>query len=82
MGLRTTEGDEKRLGPATTLYETVALSFVIPSTRISCFTALTSDHSCGSPLREPHAVDRSRNSRQEIRGSRGICSSADLSWKR
>jgi hypothetical protein len=24
-------------------------------------------------LREPHAVDRSRNSRQEIRGSRGIC---------
>jgi hypothetical protein len=31
MGLRSTKGYEKRLGPATTLYETVALSFVIPS---------------------------------------------------
>jgi hypothetical protein len=31
MGLRPTEGDEKRLGPATTFYGTVALSFVIPS---------------------------------------------------
>jgi hypothetical protein len=29
MGLRPTEGDEKRLGPATTFHETVALSFVI-----------------------------------------------------
>jgi hypothetical protein len=31
VGLRLTQGDEKRLGPATTLYGTVALSFVIPS---------------------------------------------------
>ena len=31
MGLWPTQGDEKRFGPATTLYETVALSFVIPS---------------------------------------------------
>jgi hypothetical protein len=31
MGLRPTEDDEKRLGPATTFYGTVALSFVIPS---------------------------------------------------
>jgi hypothetical protein len=31
MGLRRTQGDEKCLGPATTLYQTVALSFVIPS---------------------------------------------------
>ena len=31
MGLWPTGGDEKRLGPATTLYRTVALSFVIPS---------------------------------------------------
>src|ERR1700723_1118046 len=30
-------------------------------------------HLCGSPQREPHAVVRSRNARQEIRGSRGIC---------
>jgi hypothetical protein len=30
MGLRPTQGDEKRLGPATTLYGTIALSFVIP----------------------------------------------------
>jgi hypothetical protein len=43
MGLWPTQGDEKRLGPATTLYATVALSFVIPErTRISYFTALTS----------------------------------------
>jgi hypothetical protein len=31
MGLWPTKGDEKRLGPATTFYGTVALSFVIPS---------------------------------------------------
>jgi hypothetical protein len=31
MGLRPAQGDEKRLGPATTLYETAALPFVIPS---------------------------------------------------
>jgi hypothetical protein len=31
MGLRPTQGDEKRLNPATTLDGTVALSFVIPS---------------------------------------------------
>jgi hypothetical protein len=30
MGLRPTQGDEKSLRPATTLYRTVALSFVIP----------------------------------------------------
>jgi len=31
MDLWPTQGDEKRLGPATTLYGAVALSFVIPS---------------------------------------------------
>ena len=31
MGLRPTQVDEKRLGAATTLDATVALSFVIPS---------------------------------------------------
>ena len=31
MGLRPTQADEKRLGPATTIYGTKALSFVIPS---------------------------------------------------
>ena len=31
MGLRPTQGDEKRLGPAAAIYETLALSFVIPS---------------------------------------------------
>ena len=31
MGLWPTQGDEKRLGSAATLYEAVALSFVIPS---------------------------------------------------
>jgi hypothetical protein len=36
MDLRPTQGDEKRLGPATTLYGTVALSFVIPRSRLAC----------------------------------------------
>jgi hypothetical protein len=31
MGLRPTQGDEKRFGPPTTLYGAVALPFVIPS---------------------------------------------------
>jgi hypothetical protein len=31
MGQRPTQGDEKSLRPATTLYRTVAPSFVIPS---------------------------------------------------
>ena len=35
MGLRPTQGDEKRLGPATTRYGTVALPFVIPTERRS-----------------------------------------------
>jgi hypothetical protein len=38
MGQRPTQCDEKSLRPATTLYRTVALSFVIP-TRISCHVA-------------------------------------------
>src|ERR1700733_10122651 len=32
-------------------------------------------------LKRTTAVDRSRNSQQEIQGNRGICSSADVSWK-
>jgi hypothetical protein len=36
MGLRPTQGDEKRPGPATTLFRTVALSFVIPRRRLAC----------------------------------------------
>jgi hypothetical protein len=35
MGLGPTQGDEKRLGPATTFYGTVALPFVIPSSRLA-----------------------------------------------
>jgi hypothetical protein len=42
-------------------------------TRISYFRSSHRCHLCGSPQREPHAVVRSRNPRQEIRGSRGIC---------
>ena len=43
MGLWPTQGDEKRLGPATTLYGTVALSFVIPKRSalysLGCFSS-------------------------------------------
>jgi hypothetical protein len=42
MGLPPTQGDEKRLGPATTLYATVVLSFVIPT------GAKRSGGTCGS----------------------------------
>ena len=35
MGLRSTQGNGKRLGPASTLYQTVTLSFVIPSSRLA-----------------------------------------------
>ena len=38
-------------------------------------------HLCGSPQREPHAVVRSRNSRQEIRGSRGTCGAPEPKTK-
>ena len=31
MSIRPIQGDEKHLGPATTLYKTAAISFVIPS---------------------------------------------------
>jgi hypothetical protein len=82
MGHRPTQGDEKRplssnrspwqLGPPLCHPE---------RTRISYFTALASATNVVL-LKENHmGVDRSRNSRQEIRGSRGICSSADPSWK-
>jgi hypothetical protein len=35
MGLRPTQGDEKRLGPATTFHVIATLSFVIPSSRLA-----------------------------------------------
>ena len=42
MGLRPTQGDEKRLGPASTFYATVTLSLSSrpKRTRISCIAAL------------------------------------------
>jgi hypothetical protein len=42
MGLRPTQGDEKRLGSATTLYRTVTLSLSSrpKRTRISCHAVL------------------------------------------
>jgi hypothetical protein len=65
---------ERCLGSATALSLQRPSPFCHPErTRISCFTTLTGDHGCGSLQREPHAADRSRNSRQEIRGRRGIC---------
>src|ERR1700729_1210836 len=68
------QGDEKHLESSNHFPGKRRPSICHPErTRISCFTALTGDHVCGSPKREPHAVDRSRNSRQEIWGSRGIC---------
>ncbi len=36
MGLWPTECNENRLGPATTLYNPAAVSFVIPSKRLAC----------------------------------------------
>jgi hypothetical protein len=59
---------------ATVLSHSTALSFL--SSRAYPDFLLHSSHRChlcGSPQREPHAVVRSHNRRQEIRGSRGIC---------
>ncbi len=35
MGLRPTQGNEKRIGPAPALYGTANLPFVIPSSRLA-----------------------------------------------
>jgi hypothetical protein len=51
-------------------------------TRISYITALTAATHVVLPKENHTQPDRSRNSEQEIRGSRGICGSAGLSWKR
>jgi hypothetical protein len=46
---------------------------VIPSVPGFPTSGSHQDHECGSLQREPHEADRSRNSQQEIRGSRGTC---------
>jgi hypothetical protein len=46
MGLRPTQADEKRLGPATTFYGTNALSFVIPSNRLAEASRERNDKAC------------------------------------
>jgi hypothetical protein len=82
MGLWPTEGDEKRLGPATTFYGTVALSFVIPSVpRISYFTALATATYVVLPKENHMQLTEAATLDRKSGGSRGICSSADLSWK-
>jgi hypothetical protein len=95
LGLWPIQGDEKRLGPATTLYATIALSFVLPSSQLAEASRERNDQTPvrATEARVPHIslvfremwdttvrdaqLDRCRQER-----SRGICSSADLSWKR
>ena len=64
------------IGPATTSIESSPFRFVIPSvTRISYFTALANATYVVLRKENRHAsVIEAVNSRQEIRGSRGICS--------
>jgi hypothetical protein len=96
LDLKNASVQQRPFHPVTALSLQRSSPFCHPErTRISCFTALTADPGCGSLQREPHAADRSRNSRQEIRGSRGICgaplvcpaptglhqSSKESSWK-
>ena len=66
---------ERCLGSATALSVERPSPFCHPErTRISCCTAfIGGPGNVVSLQREPHAADRSRSSRQEIRGSRGIC---------
>jgi hypothetical protein len=56
MGLRLTEGDEKRFGPATTFYGTVALSFVIPSEaeRLWAMSRAGGEFGCGKGVDAIH----------------------------
>ena len=64
----------KRLGSATTLYGTVAISFVIPSEPGFPTSQLPLAPLMWFSLKRTTCSNRSRNSRLEIRGSRGICS--------
>jgi hypothetical protein len=68
MSLWPTQGDEKRIGPATALYGTVALSFVIP-TRISCHVALDKIACAPFSQGKAHEVRPRHQVPQEIRGS-------------
>ena len=56
---------------ATTLPGRTALPFVISTEADPDFLLriASNDHVCGSPWREPHAINQRHRSRQEIRGS-------------
>ncbi len=84
--LRPTQVDEKPL-----LRFTTNLSSRPKRTRISYFTAPDNGHECGPQQRGPHALDRPRDSRQEIRGSgversavpfqaEAMCFSTERTW--
>src|SRR5882757_3315665 len=84
MGPRPTQGDEKSLRPATTLYRTVALSFVIPSEAEGSAVPRTFR---GHVFRQSAAerrdlcVDASSWKCFSTERSRGTCGSTELSWK-
>jgi hypothetical protein len=82
MGLRPTQGDEKRLLSSNRspwkrrpplLSSRAHPDFLLRGTK--------DDLVCGFHQGKPHELRGTHRTQQEIRGSRGICSSADLSWK-
>ncbi len=82
MGLRPTQGDEKPLlssnrspwkASPSRLSSRAYPDFLLRGTK--------DDLVCGFHQGKPHELCGTHRTQQEIRGSRGICSSADLSWK-
>jgi hypothetical protein len=73
MGLWSTQGNEERLGPETTLYRTVALSFVIPRACdfFDLFVFSAYPTSCISSPRQSRHPERSASQIYRNRGLYG-----------
>jgi hypothetical protein len=69
MGQRPAQGDEKSLRPATTLYRTVAPSFVIPSEAEGSAVPRTFPGKCFTRAKPLHPLQPSQGDEESARGS-------------
>jgi hypothetical protein len=82
MGLRPAQGDENGFYSVTALHGSVALPFVIPSAPRISYYAAPERATCAAFIEESRMKFAGHTKLdRKIRGSRGICSSADPSWK-
>ena len=79
MGLRPTQGDENGFRSATALHGSVALPFVIPTGVVMGLRPTQGDEK--RLLSSNRSLWNRRPPLCHPERSRGICSSADLSWK-